>query len=128
MKIATYLYFKLNAKEVIETYKYIFEAEVVREHLYTEEMTCNQALLGKIFHAELKIGDMNLYLSDWEENSSFSSVKFVVEFGDESEARKCLEKISQHGKVIHDFKKMPVGPTLARTKDKFGVNWEIVIC
>ena len=55
-------------------------------------------------------------------------VKFVVEFADESEARKCLEKISQHGKVIHDFKKMLVGPTLARAKDKFGVNWEIVIC
>jgi len=44
-------------------------------------------------------------------------VKFVVEFGIESEARKCLEKISQNGKVISDFKKMPIGPMLARTKD-----------
>jgi len=64
MKVATYLYFNLKAKEVIETYKYIFDAEVVREHIDTEEMTGNQAPLGKIFHAELKIGYMNLYLSD----------------------------------------------------------------
>ena len=128
MKVATYLHFKHNAEEAIETYKTIFGAEVVCEYLYDEGLTKNQELLGKIFHAELKIGDLNLYVSDSEQDRSLSSMHFVVEIAEEDEARKCLEKFAQNGKVIHDFKKMPYGPTIAHAEDKFGIKWEIVIC
>ena len=128
MKAAAYLYFENNAKEAIETYKAIFSAEVVCEFVYNEEMTQNQGLLGKIFHAELKIGDMNLYISDSDEEPSFSSIKFVVEIRGEDKARKCFERIVQDGNVISDFKKMPFGPTIANAEDQFGVKWDIVIC
>ena len=128
MKAAAYLYFKHNAKEAIETYQTVFGAEVICEYFYDENTTENQELLGKIFHAELKIGDLNLYVADSDQGSSFSSTQFVVEFSEEDEARKCLEKISQIGKVTQDFKKMPFGPTIAHAEDKFGIKWDIVIC
>ena len=128
MKVAAYLYFKYNAKEAIETYKSIFDAAVVCEYLYSEDMTQNQELVGKIFHAELKVGDLNLYISDSGEEPSFSSVKFVVEISDEGEARKCFEALARDGKIISDFTKMPFGPTIAEVEDKFGVKWDIVIC
>jgi uncharacterized glyoxalase superfamily protein PhnB len=128
MKVATYLYFKHNAKEAIETYKTIFGADVVCEYLYNDNMTQNQALVGRIFHAELKIGDLNLYVADSDEETSRSSVRFVVEFTEESDARECLDRIAQDGNVISDFEKMPFGPTIAQAKDKFGVTWDIVVC
>lgn len=128
IKVAAYLYFEYNAKEAIETYKSIFNAEVIREHQFAKGMTKNEKLIGKIFHAELKISDLNLYISDSGEEPSFSSMKFVVEISDEKDARKCFEMLAKEGKVISEFKKMPYGPTIAEVEDKFGVKWDIVIC
>jgi uncharacterized glyoxalase superfamily protein PhnB len=62
MKVATYLYFRHNAEEVVETNKDIFDAEVVSVYSYEDGMTQDPELIGKIFHAELKIGDLNLYI------------------------------------------------------------------
>lgn len=128
MKVATYLYFKYNAKEAIETYKNIFDATVVREHVFSEGMTENPELIGKIFHAELKVGDLNLYISDSGEEPSFSSLKFVVEIKDEASAQKCFKALAKNGKIISEFTKMPYGPTVGEIEDKFGVRWDIVIC
>lgn len=128
MKAATYLDFNRNAKDAIETYKTIFGAEVVCEYFYDESMDQDQDLLGRIFHAELKIGDLNLYVSDSGKEPSFSSVKFVVEIRDEVEARTRLEKLVQNGKLISGFEKMPFGPTIAHAEDKFGIRWDVVIC
>lgn len=128
MKVATYLDFEYNAKEVIETYQTIFDAEVVCEYYYDENSTPDKELVGKIFHAELKIADLNLYVSDAGVAPSFSSVKFVVEFNAEEKARQCFEALCQGGKIISDFKKMPIGPTIADVEDKFGIKWHVVIC
>ena len=78
MKAAVYMVFRHNAKEVIETYQRIFDAKIVCEHIFTEEVNPSEGLLGKIFHAELKIGDMNLYLSDSDEKPSLSSMTFKL--------------------------------------------------
>ena len=128
MRAAAYLLFKNDAKEAIETYKFIFGAKVIQEHQFQEGMTDNPALIGKIFHAELKIGDLNLYLSDTDRNPSFKSIKFVVETSNEDLAHAQLSKLAKHGSIIQDFTKMPYGPTIGEAIDKFGIKWEIVIC
>lgn len=128
MKAATYLHFKDNAKNVIETYKSIFEADVVLEYKFEEGMTDNPALLGKIFHAELRIGDLNLYLSDTGQEETYDSVKFVVEISDEELAHIIFSKLTETGKLIQDFTKMAFGPTIGEAEDEFGIKWDIVIC
>lgn len=128
MKTAVYLDFMHNAKEVIDTYRDVFGAEIVCQYFFDENMTKDQELLGKVFHAELKIGDLNLYLADSGKEPSFPFIKFVVELREEVEARQCFEKLIQNGKVISNFTKMPYGPTIAEAEDKFGIKWDIVIC
>ena len=128
MKTAAYLYFKDQAKDAIHIYQEVFGAELVCEYTYTTEMTENQALVGKVFHAELKIGDLNLYLCDSGQEASFPSTKFVVEIPDETEARNVFAKLVRHGKLIQDFQKLPIGPTLAQGEDPFGIRWDVVIC
>ena len=128
MKVATYLEFENNAEEVIETYQEIFDAEVVNKYYYDGDMTQEQGLIGKIFHAELTIGDLNLYICDSGKSSSFASIKFVVEINEETEARKLFGKLAQNGRVISEFKKMPYGPTIAHVEDKFRIRWDVVIC
>jgi PhnB protein len=128
MKTAVYLEFKDQAKQAIEIYQDIFDAQVVCEYIYAEEMTQNPELLGKVFHAELIIGDLNLYLSDSETEPSFDSVKFVIEVPDEEKARSYFEKLIQSGKKIHDFRQLPIGPTIASAEDSLGIRWDVVIC
>lgn len=128
MNVATYLNFKHNAKEVIDAYKEIFNAEVICEYFYDENLTQDQVLIGKVYHAEMKLGDMNLYLSDLGKDPSFDLLKFVIEFSEESKAHECFEKLAQEGVVLSDFQKLPIGPMIAQVRDKFGVIWDVVIC
>jgi PhnB protein len=128
MKVAAYLHFKDKAQEAIEIYQSIFEAKVINQYKYKEGMTENPTLIGKIFHAELIIGDLNLYLCDTDQTASFESLKFVMEISDEVHAHALFSKLSTHGKIIQDFTKMPYGPTIGEVEDKFGVKWNIVIC
>ena len=128
MKIATYLEFKDNAKAVMETYQAIFNAEVVLEYLYDAEMTDDPAMVGKVFHAELEMGDQNLYLCDSGVEPAFPSTKLVVETEDEGKAKEIFTKLAKGGKVIREFTKMSFGPTIADVEDKFGIKWNIVIC
>lgn len=128
MKAAAYLEFELNAEEAIETYKDVFDAEVILNYRYDQQMTADTALVGKIFHAELMIGDLNLYLADINKPPSFNSIKFVVEITDEEKANLCFKKLAEKGRVISDFEKMPFGPKIASVEDPFGVKWDVVIC
>jgi len=128
MKAAAYLNFKHNAKDAIAAYKEIFNADVICEYYYDENLTHDHDLVGKVYHAEMKLGDLNLYLSDVGTDPSFDSLKFVIEFSEESKAHECFEKLAQGGEVLSDFQKLPIGPTIAQVMDKFGVIWDVVIC
>ena len=128
MKVATYLEFKDNANEVIETYQSVLGAEILLKYVYDEDMTDDPALIGKIFHAELKIGDLNLYLCDSGVEPSFESIKLVTEIQDEAKAHEIFERLAVGGKVIREFTEMSFGPTIADVEDMFGIKWNIVIC
>ncbi|QRN83447.1 VOC family protein [Chloroflexota bacterium] len=128
MKAAAYLNFNLNAQDAINTYQSIFGAEVLLQYMFEDGMTNNPDLLGKVFHAELKIGDLNLYLADTGEKPDFTAIKFVIETSDEEEAHHIFNALAAQGQILSDFEKMSFGPTIAAVMDKFGIKWNIVIC
>lgn len=128
MKVAAYLEFNNNAAEVIKTYKEVFNARVINEYHFDEHMTSDKSLVGRVFHAELHIGDLNLYLAYTNVDPSFDSLKFVVEIADETEARSYFERLVRHGEKKSDFVKMTYGPKIASARDKFGIRWDIVVC
>ncbi len=128
MKASAYLHFKDNAKEAIEMFKSIFKADVISEIKYEEGITDNPSLFGKIFHAELKIGDLNLYLCDTDNDETYHSIKFVIEMSDQNLAHAQFSKLTKHGKILQDFTKMPFGPIIGEVEDMFGITWNIVIC
>lgn len=113
---------------MIETYQAILGAKLILNYPYEADMTDNANLVGKVFHAEFKIGGLNFYLADTGEEPDFSSVKFVIETTNETEAHEIFDKLTQGGKIISEFEKMPFGPTIADVQDKFGIKWNIVIC
>lgn len=127
MKVATYLNFNLNAQDVIDSYKAIFNATEAMKMLFEEGMTDNPALVGKVFHAELKISNLNLYLSDTGIEPDFSSIQLAAEFSDSEKAHQVFERLAEGGKIISPFEEMSFGPTIASVQDKFGVTWALII-
>lgn len=108
--------------------KDVLEAEIMLESHFEEGMADDPNLLGKIFHAELKIADLNLYVADTGVKPDFSSTKFVVETQNKEQVESFLIGLSKGGKLISDLQKMPYGPTIGTVEDKFGITWDIVVC
>ena len=127
MKAAVYLSFNLNAQDVIDAYTAIFGAKVELLYPYEEGMTDDPALFGKVFHSELKIGDLNLYLADSGKEPVFSSIGLVAEISDAAEAHRVFDQLAEGGEILSPFEQLPVGPMIALVRDRFGVKWNIVI-
>lgn len=128
MKVAAYLNFEFEAEAFIIMCKDVLGAEIMLDSRFEDGMADDPNLLGKIFHAELKIADLNLYVADTGVKSVFSSTKFVVETQNKEQAETFLIGLSKDGKLISDLQKMPYGPTIGTVEDKFGITWDIVVC
>lgn len=128
MKVATYLDLKYDAEEFIIECQKVFGAEIMLKSHFDAGMTDDRKLLGKIFHAEMRIGDLNLYVADIGKEPNFSSTKFVVEIQSIEQAEIYLRSLSEDGKLISELQKLPYGPTIGTAEDKFGVTWDIVVC
>ena len=128
MKVAAYLHLKYEAKELIKIYQKVLSAEVKRIYPYEEGVADNPSLLGKVFHAELVVGDLNLYVADTGIEPNFSSTKFVIEINDNEHAEANLTGLSDDGLLVNDLKKLSYGSTIGTVRDRFGITWDVVVC
>lgn len=128
MKIALYTYFKGNCNEAFEFYKEVFNGKEELKYIYTNEMTDDLKMVGKIFHAELKIDDFYMYMSDDLENDyDKRSYKLVYEVIDLEKGEEIFNKLSVGGKVESAITQMSYGPKIGALEDKFGIKWNIVV-
>lgn len=127
MRIALYLHMDGRAEELIQTYKRIFGAEEILKMLYDAETTKVEAMIGKVFHAELKMGDFYLYMTDTPPKHPERSFNLVYETADAVHAEDVFKKLSEDGEIIQEIKKMPYGPKIGFVTDTFGIEWDIVV-
>lgn len=127
MKFALYMHMNGRAEEIMETYISIFGGKELMRTVYTEEMTDNPELIGKIFHAEIKIGDFLLYVTD-SKGKVENLYNLVYEVESLENAKDILHKLAEGGELQREMTKMPYGPTIGSVKDKFGIEWDVVAC
>lgn len=127
MRIALYLHLDGRAEELIDTYKRIFGAELLLRINYDENTTHMEELLGKIFHAELRMGNFHLYITDSKPKVDDKPFNLIYETASTEEAQDIFSKLSEDGEIIQEIKKMPYGPKIGFLIDKFGFEWDIVI-
>ena len=130
MKIATYLHIKGDCNKAFERYKKLFKGQEICKYTYNEHMTKDENMYGKVFHAELKIDNYFIYMSDSNESYEYINqpYKIVVEFDCLQETERVFNELKINGIVNSEITKMPFGPHIGNVTDEFGTTWDLVFC
>jgi PhnB protein len=128
MTFATYLKFNGQCEKAFHFYKKIFQAEQLCFFRYEKGLTQDAALMGLVFHAEMKIKNFYLYMGDVKETigSDHPAFKIVLECDTSEEGNQYFSLLQENGKVLSPLEKMPYGPYIGELLDQFGVIWDIV--
>lgn len=135
MPITPYLFFDGHAEEAATFYRQAIDAEVAMMLRFSDspdpmpEGMIPPGAEGKVMHMELRIGDARLFCSDGNCGGApaFQGSAVALEAGDETEARRWFDGLSQGGQV-----QMPMGPTFfspcfGMVADRFGVAWMVIV-
>ena len=136
MTLEPYLFFNGRCEEAIAFYKEALGAEV------TLQMRMNEApeppppgavpagFENKIMHANLRIGAMNLMVSDGNSNTPPSFKGFTLSLGvaNAAEADRKFNALGKGGgKVTMPLGKTFWSPCFGMLEDKFGVGWMVIV-
>ncbi len=135
MTLEPYLFFNGRCEEAIAFYKEAIGAEV------TVQMRMNEApdppppgaipagFENKIMHANLRIGAMNLMVSDGNSDMQPSFKGFTLSLGvaDAAQAERTFNALAQGGKVVMPLGKTFWSPCFGMLEDRFGVGWMVIV-
>lgn len=136
MKVEPYLFFNGRCEEAMAFYKEAIGAEV------TFQMRTNEApeqpppgsipegFGNKIMHANLRIGDTMLMVSDGNSNMqpSFKGFSLSLSVDDAAEAERKFTALQKGGgKVTMPLGKTFWSPAFGMLEDKFGVGWMVIV-
>jgi len=134
MLVSPYLHFNGRCDEAIEFYKAALGAEVTMLMRFKDAPKEAQAGMtpgseNKVMHANLKVGDTAMLLSDGHCTGqlAFEGFSLSLTVATVAEADKYFAALSAGGQV-----QMPLGPTFFSPKfgmlaDKFGVGWMVYV-
>lgn len=82
----------------------------------------------KVMHADIKIGDSTLLLSDGRNTGKpyFEGFSLIVYAKDEAEADKLFGALSDGGQVRMPMEKTFFAKRFGMLNDKFGVSWMLI--
>ncbi|MBK6593389.1 MAG: VOC family protein [Burkholderiales bacterium] len=136
MKVEPYLFFNGRCEEAMAFYKQAIGAEV------TIQMRMNEApdppppgaipegFENKIMHANLRIGDTMLMVSDGNSNMqpTFNGFTLSLSVADAAEAERTFNALQQGGgKVTMPLGKTFWSPAFGMLEDRFGVGWMVIV-
>jgi PhnB protein len=131
--VAPYIVTNGNGREAVEFYKNALDAEVRVLQTFGEmpkspEYPMPEEAKDRILHADLKIGNTNLMLSDTFPGQPFQlgdQVTIAVHISTADKAREVFEKLQDGGKVGMPLQETFWSPAYGSVTDKFGVNWQV---
>ena len=135
MTLEPYLFFNGRCEEAITFYQEAIGAEVTSQMRMNEAPdppppgAIPQGFENKIMHANLRIGAMNLMVSDGNSDGPPRFTGFSLSLGvaDAAQAERSFNALVQGGKVV-----MPLGqtfwsPCFGMLEDRFGVGWMVFV-
>ncbi|HEU4538811.1 MAG TPA: VOC family protein [Polyangiaceae bacterium] len=88
--------------------------------------SCPEARKSFVMHAELRVGDAMLMLSDGPAEGPMpgaGAVSIALNIDDQAQARQSFEALAASGKVIQPLFDAPWGALFGVVADEFGVHW-----
>ena len=132
MPIQPYLAFNGRCEEAIDFYRKALDAEVNMMLRFKESP--DQSMISpenaeKIMHADVKIGDGVLLMSDGmcTGSTKFEGIALSFTVPDETVAEKRFNALAEGGEVRMPLTKTFFSPRFGMLQDKFGVGWMIYV-
>jgi PhnB protein len=132
MPIQPYLMFNGRCEEAIEFYRKALGAEVnmmLRFKQSPDQSMIQPGMGEKIMHADIKIGDSAVLLSDGmcSESREFQNFSLSFTVKDEAEADRRFNALADGGQVRMPLDKTFFSPRFGMVQDKFGVGWMVYV-
>jgi PhnB protein len=128
IKTATpYLFFNGQAREAAGFYREALGAEVKSLQTFGEAMSsCPAAMKNRVVHAEIRVGEATLFLSDGPadtDEAGGSHVQVALDCDDAEEMARQFDALATGGEVLHPIHDTFYGGKLGALRDKYGVSW-----
>lgn len=122
-----YLIFGGKARDAIALYQKTLGATVQTVRRFGDvDDSCPEAQRDLVMHAELRVGNAVILLSDGPGEGgppSGGAVSIALDLDDPDELRRCLEALGATGKVVQPPVDTPWGALFGVAVDTFGVSW-----
>jgi len=132
IKLTPYITLEGRAKEAIQFYQEVIEAEVLSMFTYGDmpdmPNTFTDDMKSLVAHAKLKVGDTELMVSDTPIGTPLGTGKRVticITTDAVEHSRKIYEALKQEGQVNMPFQEESFSPGFGDVTDKFGVTFQI---
>jgi PhnB protein len=130
MKAEPYLFFEGRCDEAIEFYRKTVGGEVTALMRFKEAPeACPSGSEEKVMHANLRIGDSMVMVSDGMNSGkpTFQGFALSISPADEAEAQRVFTALSDGGQITMPLAKTFFSPSFGMLTDRFGVAWIIVV-
>ncbi len=90
------------------------------------DQSCAAAQKDLVMHAELKLGNGLLMLSDGPGETpgqGLGHMSIALNFNDEAEAKRCFAGLGETGKIVQPLIAAPWGALFGIVHDEFGFSW-----
>jgi PhnB protein len=132
MQLDPYIYFDGRCDEAIDFYREALGAEVsmlVRFKNAPDPSMIRPGTEEKVMHANLRIGDKTVLVSDGRctGQPSFQGFSLAITAADETEADRVFTALSKGGTVTMPMAKTFFSPRFGMLTDQFGVGWIVLV-
>ena len=133
MQIQPYLFFDGRCDEAIEFYRRALGAEIAMRMYFRENpepATHPPGISGdKVMHAELRIGETTLLVSDGrcQGAPSFQGFSLSLMVPDEADAGRLFAALADGGQVQMPLTRTFFSPRFGMVADRFGVLWMVYV-
>ncbi len=134
MKLQPYVFFDGRAEEAINFYKKALGAQVEMLMRFKESPEPPRPGMtppspDKVMHAQIKIGDTVVLMSDGECHGrpSFQGFALALGLATEPEADRAFTALAEGGQVQMPLTKTFFSPKFGMLADRFGVMWMLMV-
>lgn len=130
MKVIPYLSFEGHGEEALNFYKEALDGEVVYIMRYADndELPISEAYKDKLMHAQLKIGEDLIYISDVMEGEELrhgNHVEVNINFDSVEALEKAYEILKDDATIQMALQDTFWNAKFASLTDRFGIGWSL---
>ena len=135
MRVEPYLFFEGRCEEAIEFYRKALGAEVTMLMRFKDSPEppapgmCPPGSQDKVLHANLRIGDTMVMVSDGrcQGRPNFQGFSLSLTVRDDAAADRAFTALVEGGQVQMPLTKTFFSPRFGMVADRFGVSWMVIV-